>query len=145
MYIHYDGKECISLWCDGKNQEEQGVVTQKHKAKSESHSSRYVDREEEVDIFQKLKKKHKDNFSGPSRPSSTAYRPCKRTYACSCMKPWLYKFKLCACANLLFASFVQNAVELQRFAHAHTVLRECLASPPLHNVLHNYATLDIPH
>ena len=74
-------KECISLWCDGKNQEEQGVtVRQKHKAKSESNSSRHVDREEEVDdIFQKLKKKHKDNFSGPSRPSSTAYRHCKRT------------------------------------------------------------------
>ena len=68
-------KECISLWCDGKNQEEQGVtVRQKHKAKSESNSSRHVD-----DIFQKLKKKHKDNFSGPSRPSSTAYRHCKRT------------------------------------------------------------------
>ena len=63
MYIHYDGKECISLWCDGKHQEEQSVVG---RAKSESHSSKRADREEEVDeIFQKLKKKHKDNFSGP--------------------------------------------------------------------------------
>lgn len=66
MYTHYDGKECISLWCDGKQQQEQGAVGQKRKAKGESHSSKRAEREEEVDdLFQKLKKKHKDSFSGP--------------------------------------------------------------------------------
>ena len=49
MYIHYDGKECISLWCDGKQQQEQGAVGQKRKAKDGSHSSKRAEREEEVD------------------------------------------------------------------------------------------------
>ena len=66
MYTHYDGKDCISLWCDGKQQETEHDIGQKRKAKCESHSSKRAEREEEVDdIFQKLKKTHKDNFSGP--------------------------------------------------------------------------------
>ena len=66
MCSYFDGKECISLWCDGKEQEEQGRVGQKRKGKGEPHSSKRAEREEEVDdIFQRLKKKQKDSFSGP--------------------------------------------------------------------------------
>ena len=63
MYSYYDGKECVSLWCDGKEQKEPG---QRRRAKGELHSSKRAEREEEVDdIFYNLKKKHKDSFSGP--------------------------------------------------------------------------------
>ena len=45
------------LWCDGKEQEEQGRIGQKCKAKGELHSSKRAEREEEVDdIFQRLKR-----------------------------------------------------------------------------------------
>ena len=59
MYAYFHGKSCISLWCDGKEQDE----SDGSKKKRETQHSRKRDDEME-DIFQKLKTTHRSAYSG---------------------------------------------------------------------------------
>lgn len=63
MYTHFSGKSCISLWCDGKEQEVDDGRKKKHNNKN---SKKRTEKEDEVeDIFQKLKSMHGSDYSGP--------------------------------------------------------------------------------
>ena len=66
MYTYYDGKDCIFLWCDGKEQEVSDESAPKKKTKRDTFSSKRAEREEELeDTFQTLKKKHGNSLSAP--------------------------------------------------------------------------------
>ena len=77
MYVYYEGKSCISLWCDGKEvhevedveSDEERVPRKKQKRKQKNDSrgvSRRAETEEELeDVFQNLKEKHGTDYSGP--------------------------------------------------------------------------------
>ena len=63
MYNHFAGKSCINLWCDGKLVEEDEEEIPRKKQRRETKRN---EREEELeDLFQQLKKKHGDDYSGP--------------------------------------------------------------------------------
>ena len=64
MYTYFDGKRCLNLWCDGKDQEEDSdEKVAQNKPRRESKRS---EKEEELeDVFQQLKNKHGSDFSGP--------------------------------------------------------------------------------
>ena len=68
MYVHFQGKPCISLWCDGKEPaaESDEEKTSNKKQKRDHGLSKRNEKEEELeDIFQNLKEKHGNEYSGP--------------------------------------------------------------------------------
>ena len=77
MYVYFEGKQQILLWCDGKqppeseceSSDEDGWRSERKKKKENSRKQRKTkadDREEELEsIFQQLKEKHKSKYSGP--------------------------------------------------------------------------------
>ena len=76
MYACFEGKQQISLWCDGKqppeseceSSDEDGRRSKRKKKKKNSRKQRKTkadDREEELEsIFQQLKEKHESKYSG---------------------------------------------------------------------------------
>ncbi len=66
MYSHFLGKQCISLWCDGK-EPDCSSGEEKTAKKCDTHAqNKRSDREDELEnVFQKLKQKHGSEYSGP--------------------------------------------------------------------------------
>lgn len=65
MYSYFIGKPCVNLWCDGKvvEEEEEEEIVPRKKQKRETKRS---EREEQLeDVFQQLKRRHGDEYSGP--------------------------------------------------------------------------------
>ena len=64
MYAKYPKGE-VTLWCDGRSDEEEDVGIKKKRKKEESVSKRQ-DKEDEVDdIFKTLKEKHGEKYDTP--------------------------------------------------------------------------------
>ena len=62
MYEHFSGKPQISLWCDGREVDNEDELPPKKKKKDDKLS----DKEDELEtVFQKLKEKHGTEYSGP--------------------------------------------------------------------------------
>ena len=73
MYVTFEGKTKISLWCEGKqiasdhdtSGDEEPHPKRRKKNKSDG-SKKINEREDELEnVFRQLKEKHQDNFSGP--------------------------------------------------------------------------------
>ena len=63
MYNYFIGKPYINLWCDGKVVEDEEEEVPRKKQRRETKRS---EREEELeDVFQQLKRRHGDEYSGP--------------------------------------------------------------------------------
>ncbi len=72
IFIYYQGKSCVSLWCDGKeveddaeSDEDRTTTRKKQKKESRGPSRRAETAEELEDVFQKLKDKHGKDYSRP--------------------------------------------------------------------------------
>lgn len=65
MYVHFEGKSCINLWCDGKAQEEESDEETAARKRPKRESKRSEREEQLEDTFQQLKKKHGSSYSGP--------------------------------------------------------------------------------
>ena len=73
MYVTFEGKTKISLWCEGKQITSDHDTSgdeephPKRRKKSRSDGSKKInEREDELEsVFRQLKEKHQDNFSGP--------------------------------------------------------------------------------
>ena len=64
MYSYFQGKMCISLWCDGREATDEEML--ERPSKKVAREKRKKDQEEELeDIFLQLKKKHGSTYSGP--------------------------------------------------------------------------------
>lgn len=68
-HSHCLGKQSISLWCDGKEREdgsEEDNCSKKRQKRDTQTQNKGSERDQELEnMFQQLKKKHEDNYSGP--------------------------------------------------------------------------------
>ena len=70
MYSYFQGKPCLSLWCDGsKDQQEddheETAPRKKTKKETKKETKRHEREDELEDVFQQLKKRHGSEYSGP--------------------------------------------------------------------------------
>jgi hypothetical protein len=63
IYSYFEGKPCLNLWCDGiRGKTVKETVTQK-KPRRETKGTQWE--EELEDVFQQLKMRHGNEYSGP--------------------------------------------------------------------------------
>ena len=69
MYTYYKGKEQIKLWCDGKQKSSDSGDEERPRKKRKTKTKeikKVSDQEEELEcVFQRLKEKHDNKWSGP--------------------------------------------------------------------------------
>ena len=66
MYSYFQGKMCISLWCDGRETDATDEEMLVCPSKQGAREKRKKDHEEELEeIFLQLKEKHGSTYSGP--------------------------------------------------------------------------------
>ena len=67
MYTYFNGKMCVNLWCDGKEEDasDDEVVPASSSKKSVRERKKVQADDELEEIFLQLKDKHRSNYSGP--------------------------------------------------------------------------------
>ena len=69
MYNYFGSKHCVYLGCDGKEpadeESDEEPRAKKKKQKLEQVNKRSEREEELEEVYQKLKKKHEENYTGP--------------------------------------------------------------------------------